>query len=931
MEHSAGDLIAGRYEVLAVVAYAADVAIYTARDNSTGRRVGIRHWPEDGGRGPEASTELEHEAQLTSRLQSVHLLRHIDHFRSETPRGVACYLVHELCDGESLADWASGQAKSEADARAVATQLLRLADYLHRQSPPIFHGAIRADNVLRRSDGRLFVTGFVPPTAQGRASAAENMAADLRAIGETLLFVLSGRPVSGAWAHPAALANVSRELRPWLQRMLAGDSGGFASAAEAMHALRQTPQRNPFILYALLAVALMAATVAGGFVFMRWAGARLRPSRAVASQQQLAKPMANTRFVPKARETAPRLRLARLHSLSGHWAAVFDARFDPSGDRIASASYDGSVRLWSAHHGSPLRTFAHDGKVGAVAFAAGGRLCSGGAENVRVWDIETGQLLHTLAADPGQVTSIAPARAGTHVVAGGFEGTVRVFELDSGRLVRTMTQPGRVLAVAADGSGQRVASAGDDGIVRVFRFEDGSLEHALAGHSGAVNEVVFSADGQTLVSASDDRTVRVWYLPAAKPMRTLSGHRDEVWAIALDPTGKQLASASKDGELRLWDLYTGELQLAQQVDPRGVIALAYSPDGGRLAVGGGSQRVDVYELQVVRDSWRPPPITAPVKNVPFKVPAGVSAEMALVLEARELLNDGEGGHEHARVQTLLTRALAHNPKSAPAYVELARLEQSKGYIRGREYDRDALKRSDDMLKRALEIDPNLYEAQLRLGYSFLDRKDFARSMEAAQRAERLRPGDPRTQILLMNLADYQDEDEQLMLHARALIESSDDRGHLRIAYAKLRDIYQHRGEIDAADDMYRSVINLDPESAWSKGNYANFLIRHERYDEAIEWAQAAIAQMDYGAARHTLAEAYARKAHDALDRRDEAAYQHLIGQAFHAAPSSAEAHYVRGMYHRGKGDEAAARREFEAALRTDSEHRAAARALKAAR
>ncbi len=51
MEHAAGDLIGGRYEVQAVVARSADVTVYTARDNSTGRRVGIRHWSEDGAPG----------------------------------------------------------------------------------------------------------------------------------------------------------------------------------------------------------------------------------------------------------------------------------------------------------------------------------------------------------------------------------------------------------------------------------------------------------------------------------------------------------------------------------------------------------------------------------------------------------------------------------------------------------------------------------------------------------------------------------------------------------------------------------------------------------------------------------------------------------------------------------------------------------------
>lgn len=931
MDHNVGELIAGRYRVQTVLARGDAVTLYTALDAANGQAVGIRHWRADPARERAAAAELEREAQLTTRLQHVHLLRHVDHLRVETPHGVDFYLVHEACAGQTLADWVQEGSRSDADVRAIAAQLLRLADHLHRQSPAVVHGAIRPDNILRRSDGRLYVTGFRPGWQPGSGEAPLGPEADLRAIAETLVHVIAGRPASGPWAHSAALADVPRDLRRWLERMLTTNPAArFTSATEALRALRQPARRSRLaVAIALVALVMMGVTVAGGIAVMRWFDARLRPSQPIASRSQLAKPIEDTRFVPRAGDTAGGLRLVHRSSMLGHWSAVFDVRFDASGNTIASASYDGSVRLWNAHDGTPRQTFAHGGKVGAVAFAGTDRLCSGGNTDVRVWEIATGRMVHSLPADARQVTAIATGSSGRHVLSGGFEGALRVFELESGRLVHSMTQPGRVLAVAADPGGERLASGGDDGVVRVFRFEGGALEVQLRGHTGPVNDVVFSADGQTLVSAGDDRTIRVWYVRAGQPMHTLSGHRDQVWAIALDPTGKQLASASKDGELRLWDLYTGKLELQQQVDPRGVIALAYSADGKRLAVGGGGQRIDVYELRVTRPSWRPPAITAPIKPVPFKLPKDVSAEMALVLEARELLNETEGGRDQEKIDLLSKRALALNPRSAPALVESARLAQQQGYRRGSDYTPESLRRSDELLQRALALDPNLYEAQLRLAYSLLQRDDFARSTEAAQRAERLRPGDPRTQVLLMNLADDQKQDEQLMLHARALIESSDDRRNLRIAYAKLRDVYEHRDELDAADDMYRSVINLDPDSAWSKGNYANFLVRHERYDDAIEWAQAAIAQMDYGAARSTLAEAYARKAHAALEQGDEAAFERWLGQAFHAFPGSGEAHYVRGMYHRRKHDEGRARVEFEAALRSEPDHRRASEALNA--
>jgi len=422
--------------------------------------------------------------------------------------------------------------------------------------------------------------------------------------------------------------------------------------------------------------------------------------------------------------------------------------------------------------------------------------------------------------------------------------------------------------------------------------------------------------------------VRIWYVPAKKLMRTLEGHRDEVWALALDPAGKRLASGSKDGELRIWDAYSGELLLTHNADPRGVMALAFSPDGTRLAVGGGSQRVDLYALSLQQPSWRPPAITAPVKkSLDPAPPKDAPPEVVLVDRAHWLIEASEGGKGLAEAGALLEQALARNPRSAQAYVERARITYKRGYIRGDEYDPEALGRAREDLKRALALEPDLYDGHLRTGYVALFAKDYAAAQQAAERCELIRPGDAETQVLFMNIAEEQDRDEQVVLHARALIEGSPTRDQLRAAYANLDGVYQRRGEWDGAEEMQRSLINLEPESAWNKGNYANFLAHRKRYDDAITWARAAIAQMDYRAARMTLGKAYAGKARLALEagKRDE--HERWLAQAFEADPRSAEGHYVRSLALRRDGDVDGARRELEAALASDPEHVAAAKAL----
>ena len=105
------------------------------------------------------------------------------------------------------------------------------------------------------------------------------------------------------------------------------------------------------------------------------------------------------------------------------------------GRRAVSGGDDGTVRVWDLDTGEPLHTLAgHDGQVGAVAVSADGRRAVSGGDDgtVRVWDLDTGQPLHALAGHDGPVRAVAVSADGRRAVSGGDDGTVRVWDLDTG-------------------------------------------------------------------------------------------------------------------------------------------------------------------------------------------------------------------------------------------------------------------------------------------------------------------------------------------------------------------------------------------------------------------------------------------------------------------------------------------------------------------
>lgn len=267
--------------------------------------------------------------------------------------------------------------------------------------------------------------------------------------------------------------------------------------------------------------------------------------------------------------------------LEGHEATVNSISFSPDGQSIATASRDGTVRLWNLQ-GQTLQVFSgHQGDVYNVVFSPDGQRLATAAKDqtVRLWTLD-GQTIKILRGHREDVYDLSWSADGQWIATASKDGTAMIFDRQ-GREHRRFTQhQDSVYAISFSPDSERIATTSRDGTIRVWTISGKPLA-VLRGHQGAVFDVNFSPDGQQIVTAGADQTVRLW-TQQGRALRVFRGHQGAVYEVSFNATGQWLASASGDKTIRLWSPSGQTLQVLRG-HQGAVFSAQFSPQGKLLA------------------------------------------------------------------------------------------------------------------------------------------------------------------------------------------------------------------------------------------------------------------------------------------------------------------------------------------------------------
>lgn len=283
----------------------------------------------------------------------------------------------------------------------------------------------------------------------------------------------------------------------------------------------------------------------------------------------------------------------RIASLFGHKSGLLGLSFSRDGSLVATASLDGTARLWDALSGELHETLGFETQdleypnliydtpdlTALSEFSPDDRLLANAAvdRTIRVWDVKSGSLFSIVRGHEGPISRVAFSPDGTRLLTGSHDGTARLWDID-GVLTTTVYHENRPSFVVFSPDGSHLLTGGGSKVANLIDTLNGRKIFEIVSPTGAINLATFSPDGHIIATASQDGKIVMWDVTSGHQLVELPKKAPDVVDLQFSSEGRTLLSSSSDGSVYFWDLSTNAV--INSIRAGGVLRQSVlSPDG----------------------------------------------------------------------------------------------------------------------------------------------------------------------------------------------------------------------------------------------------------------------------------------------------------------------------------------------------------------
>lgn len=241
----------------------------------------------------------------------------------------------------------------------------------------------------------------------------------------------------------------------------------------------------------------------------------------------------------------------------------------------------------------------HTSGVLAVAFSPDSRHALTGSFDgtAKLWDVQSGREIRTFAGHNFHVTAVNFSPNGRYVLTGSRDRTAKLWDVRNGQVVRTFVgHAGEIYAAIFSPDGRYVLTGSTDKAAKLWDTQSGQVTSTFYGHARTISSVAFSPDGSYILTGSDDGTAKIWNL-RGEEIQSFKGHTGGVQAVDFSPSGRYVLTGSSDNAAKLWDSQSGQIVRTFVGHTSGISDVSFSPDGRYMLTGSYDETAKLWDSQ----------------------------------------------------------------------------------------------------------------------------------------------------------------------------------------------------------------------------------------------------------------------------------------------------------------------------------------------